>query len=229
MSPGARFCHRCGRSAAASAPAGGGGPGTHRVPWIVATVVVVALVAAIGLRATGGFSFVTPDMANAGNQGAAAPGQGQRPAPDISRMSPRERFDRLFDRIMEAGARGDSAMVVQFTPMALGAYQQLDRFDNSARYRVAMVRLQVGEFDGAMALADTIMSLVPHHLLGLVIRGTAASFQGDSAGLSQAYHDFLDHYDAELQAGRPEYDTEKPMIDSFRRAALAGTGPTDQP
>ena len=41
-------------------------------------------------------------------------------------MTPRERFDRLFNRIMQAAERGDSAQVERFTPMALGAYHQLD-------------------------------------------------------------------------------------------------------
>jgi len=215
LSPGARYCHRCGRIA------GGPAPGGSRTPWIVAGTVVVALVVAIGIRALGGISLITPDMANSGNQGSG--GAPAVPPPDISQMTPRERFDRLFARVMEAGARQDSAVVMDFTPMALGAYNQLDVFDQQARYRAALIRLQVGEFQGASALADTILALTPHHLLGLVVAGTAASFQGDVDGLGDVYREFLDHYDTQMEAGYPEYAAEQAMIESFREAALAGT------
>lgn len=226
LTAGARYCHRCGRAS----DAGGAGaarpaayPGSP-VPWIVAGTVVVALVAAIGIRAAGGISLVTPDMANSGNQGATgATGVPGTRAPDISQMTPRERFDRLFVRIMDAGARQDSAVVMNFTPMALGAYDLLEVFDQQARYRAALIRLQVGDFPGATALADTILAATPHHLLGLVVAGTAASFQGDTEGLGELYREFLDHYDAQLSAGYPEYTAEQAMIESFREAALAGT------
>ena len=215
LSAGARYCHRCGRVAGEAAQAG------SRTPWIVAGTVVVALVVAIGFRALGGINLITPDMANSGNQGLAGAPVVQ--PPDISQMTPRERFDRLFARVMEAGARQDSTVVMDFTPMALGAYDQLDLFDQQARYRAAMIRLQVGEFQGATALADTILTETPHHLLGLVVAGTAASFQGDTNGLGDAYREFLDHYDTQLEAGYPEYAAEQAMIESFREAALAGT------
>jgi hypothetical protein len=175
----------------------------------------------IGIRALGGISLITPDMANSGNQGSG--GAPAAPPPDISQMTPRERFDRLFARVMEAGARQDSAVVMDFTPMALGAYSQLDVFDQQARYRAALIRLQVGEFQGASALADTILAVTPHHLLGLVVAGTAASFQGDVDGLGDVYREFLDNYDIQLEAGYPEYTAEQTMIESFREAALAGT------
>jgi len=59
--------------------------------------------------------------------------------------------------------------------------------------------------------------------LGLVIAGTAASFQGDAESLGPVYREFLDHYDTQLEAGYPEYTAEQAMIESFRGAALAGT------
>ena len=42
--------------------------------------------------------------------------------------------------------------------------------------------MQVGDFPGALALADTILARTPGHLFGYIVRGTAAGFQGDSAG-----------------------------------------------
>lgn len=219
-SRGSRYCHRCGDNLAAPATAR-----SYLPLWIVASLVVLVLVVVIGVEALGGFSLSTSDMANAGNQRLSGDGAG--PAPDISQMSPRERFDRLFSRVMEAGASQDSATVVDFTPMALGAYSQLDRFDDAARYRAALIRIQVGEFAGAKALADTILVETPYHLLGLVIRGSVASFQGDAEMLDTTYRDYLSHYDEQLGSGRPEYSSEQAVIDSFREAALAATTDTD--
>ena len=47
-------------------------------------------------------------------------------------MSPRERFNRLYNRIMTAAQSGDEATVSRFTPMALMAYAQLDTIDADA-------------------------------------------------------------------------------------------------
>jgi len=212
LSAGAGFCHRCGRNLAQ-----GAGAGASRTPWYVAGVVVVVLVVVIALQAGGGVTLTRPDMANAGNATAGA-----APAPDISQMSPRERFDRLYTRVMQAGAVGDTSGVLQFTPMALGAYDLLDAVDAQARFRAAMIRLQVADFEGAVALADTILAAVPTHLLGLVILGTAATFQGDRDGLAQAYATFLDHYQDERNSGRPEYAAEDAILTTFQQAALEG-------
>lgn len=180
------------------------------------------MVIAIGIRAAGGISLIRPDMANSGNQGSGGVAPAPRP-PDISQMTPRERFDRLFARVMESGARQDSATVMDFTPMALGAYNQLEVIDPQAQYQAALIRLQIGDFQGATALADTILAATPHHLLGLLVKGTVARFQGDPDSARMAYVEFLTHYDTQLEAGYPEYGAEQTMIESFREAALADT------
>ena len=165
-------------------------------------------------------------MANAGAAGAdRVPG----PAPDISGMSPRERFDRLFNRIMQAAQRGDSAEVERFTPMALGAYEQLDIRDVDARYHAAVLHLQAGDFTQAQALADSILAESPGHLFGYVIRGTAARFQGDRTALARAERDFLAHYQTETEAKRVEYLEHKPVLDEFKREAERGNAGTREP
>jgi hypothetical protein len=179
----------------------------------------VLLVGAIGYKVwTDRPTPVTPDMANTGAAGGTF-GPSSGPAPDISQMTPRQRFDRLFNRIMQAAEQGDSGQVVRFTPMALGAYAQLDTIDADARYHAAVLRLQVGDAAGATALADTILSQSPGHLFGYLIRGTAARFTNDSTARAQAERDFLAHYTAEMAAGRIEYREHGPVVEEFRNEA----------
>jgi hypothetical protein len=154
-------------------------------------------------------------MANPG----AAVGAPQGPAPDISRMTPRERFDRLFNRIMQADERGDSLEVESFTPMALGAYDQLDATDIDARYHAAVLRNKARDFAGARALADTILTESPGHLFGYIIRGESAYFQNDGAALARAQRDFLGHYGAAMRSNRVEYLEHKPALDEFKKKA----------
>jgi hypothetical protein len=162
---------------------------------------------------------VVPDMANPGAAAPFASGRSAGPAPDISAMSPRERFDRLFNRIMSAAERGDSGTVATFTPMALGAYSQLDTADIDARYHAALLLLQAGGVPAALALADTIEAAQPGHLFGYLIRGSAADLAQNDTMRRQAYRDFLAHVGAEENANRPEYREHQPAIDAFRKQA----------
>ena len=218
LSPQARFCHRCGRPVGqAAAPAAK----SDRTTWLLAGTVCLLLVAGIVYRVTRDASQpAAADMANAGTSAGGPAGRGPSgPAPDISTMTPRERFDRLYNRIMQASERSDSAEVERFTPMALGAYHQLETRDADARYHAAVLQMQVGDFPAARALADTILKESPGHLFGYVVRGTAARFQNDLAAVARAQRDFLSHYAAEMGAKRVEYLEHKPVIDEFKREA----------
>ena len=188
------------------------------IAWIIAGSAALVAVAALAFR-LGSAKPTVPAMANAGNSSAASPLASR--APDISQMTPRERFDRLFDRVMGASERGDTATVSQFSPMALGAYDMLDRFDADARYHAAMIRLVIGEVDAAKALADTIQKEVPNHLFGYLIRGEAADRVNDLAALNASYRAFLNNYDAQIAADRIEYREHQAALDDFRTRARA--------
>jgi hypothetical protein len=215
LSPQARFCHRCGRPAGGTAPAA---PPFDRTAWIFAGALCLLLVSFIIYKVSADAPTPqVPEMANAGAAGASGVPAG--PAPDISQMGPRERFDRLFNRIMAAAEQRDSAQVQRFTPMALGAYAQLDTFDADARYHAAVIHLQAGDAPGAVALADTILAESPGHLFGYLIRGTAAELTRDQAALARARKDFASHYAAESASGKPEYRDHAPVLEEFRQGA----------
>lgn len=155
-------------------------------------------------------------MGNAGNAGntAVAP---TRP-PDISQMSPRERFDRLFNRI---AASQSADTISMFAPMALTAYQQLDQIDTDARFHAAIIHLIVREYAQAKALADTIATTEPNHLFPSLIRGEAAEQENDATALAANYASFLKHYDAEIARRRLEYVEHQTWLDDFKTKAQA--------
>src|SRR6266550_425621 len=122
LSPGARFCHRCGKAIAAAPavvtpPVMTGLVPTPRtlassLPWAVAAIALLALLAmAAGkfFNASRGSSLDAPqnalpqagldDRGQAGSDNSAA-GTEEIRGPDISSLSPQERADRLFNRVM---------------------------------------------------------------------------------------------------------------------------------
>jgi len=137
-------------------------------------------------------------------------------------MTPRERFDRLYNRVMRAAEGGDSGTVARFSPMAIMAFGQLDSVDADVRYHAAVLQLHVrGDTAAALRLADSILAIQPHHLFGYLIRGTAARLAGDQRLLARAHSDFLSAWEAETRANRPEYRDHQAMLDQFRAAATA--------
>jgi hypothetical protein len=190
-----------------------------RTGWIAAAglgvallAVAIAFLAQAERRAPAG-----PMAAPLGGAAAAAP---EGTPPDISNMSPKERYDRLYNRVMRAAEAGDQATVDQFTPMTVMAFQQLDSIDADARFHLAMLLLHTGQVPGAQVQADSIQKEWPGHLFGFMIRGAVGRWNKDAASLKQAQSGFLVRYDTEMKAGRPEYKEHERAVSDFRSAAL---------
>jgi hypothetical protein len=191
------------------------------VPWLIAGGALAGMLVLLLVLTARGAGAPTAD----GQGPAPASGETGMVAPDISGLSPKERFDRLYNRVMQAAQAGDEATMRRFMPMALGAYEILDSADADARYHAALLRVHNGDMQGSRALGDSILAAQPGHLLGYVVLGTTARWAKDDAGLAKAYRGFLAHYDAEMKANRPEYADHRASIDGFRRDALgAETG-----
>lgn len=198
-----RFCPSCGRPNTLVRNTLG--------PWVwVGGGLVAIVIFALGVLVGRGRGAPVAEP-----EGAPPVASAETP-PDISNMSPRERFDRLYDRVMRASSGGDAATVQRFAPMAISAYGMLDSVDIDARYDVAVIKLHVGDIDGARALADTMVKSAPGHLFGYMIRATVARFTGDSAGAKRAGATFLRNYAGEMARARPEYEKHKTSIDAFK-------------
>ncbi|MDX1488147.1 MAG: hypothetical protein R3268_08110, partial [Acidiferrobacterales bacterium] len=149
IKPGARVCHACGASVTAR-----GLPKRWNAqtiaPWVAIGLATIALGVAVvslidrGNRAATPVPFPLP-------LASAVPAD--QPA-DLSSMTPRQAADRLFNRIMAAAERGDTAEALQFVPMALQAYDRLGTLDNDARYHVALIHMTAGDIESARVHLD---------------------------------------------------------------------------
>jgi len=143
-------------------------------------------------------------------------------APDISQMSPEERANRLFNRVMILAENGKTDSVQFFLPMALGAYAQMPSLDADARYHVGLLHLAGGDATAALAQADSIRQSIPTHLFIYLLRAHAYNQLGNVAEERRAYADFLHNESAELARKRPEYgqDAHLDALTNFHSEAL---------
>ena len=218
LSPTAKFCHKCG-AAVGTAGATGWRAG---LPWGLAGAAFGALITVVAMR-----SLAAPSRADEPGATPVAPfaggaGGGGGQPPDISQMSPEERANRLFNRVMLLAESGKQDSVQFFLPMALGAYAQLPALDADARYHVGMLELAGGNANAALAQADTIGRSISTHLFIYVLRAHAYQELGNKQLEARAYADFLRNEPAELAKKRPEYgaDAHQDALNSFHAEAL---------
>jgi hypothetical protein len=211
LSSGAKFCHRCG------APAGGPPPPletrTNSLPWIVAALAFLALFAMAAGRGFNARRSNTIDgsanalpQAGLDDRGSAEEAQasGIR-APDISSLSPQERADRLYNRVMLLATQGKTDSVQFFAPMALTSYQMLSPLNADQRYDMGRIGEVAGALPLAKAQADSILRENPNHLLGLILEARVALLAGDSIQLHSYERRLIAAEKSELAKKRDEY------------------------
>lgn len=222
LTPGAKFCHRCGTPATARAAVAHDGPdrgfGTA-LPWAVAAIALVALIALVAGQRFSRSSAVT--AASAADAGAPAIQSGGGAPPDISQMSPEERASRLYDRVMALSERGSQDSVQFFAPMAMQAYLMLGALNSDQRYDLGRIAAVSGEETVARAQADTILSQQPKHLLGLMLAADAAKLRGDETAARDYLRRFAAAAPTEKARQLPEYLEHGREIDS--RLAQVGS------
>ncbi|HEV8445824.1 MAG TPA: zinc ribbon domain-containing protein [Gemmatimonadaceae bacterium] len=186
LSPGARFCHRCGTPAGQS-----DGPRDERsfssaLPWGVAAIALVALIALVAGQRFGRSASDDAGQTQAAAPATGAPGQ----PPDLSSMTPEDAAARLYDRVMSLHERGRADSVQIFAPMAMQAYEMLGKLNLDQRYDLGRIAAVAGDSATARAQADTILAQHPNHLLGLILAGNAARMRHDAAA-EKSFHDKL--------------------------------------
>lgn len=237
LTPGARFCHECGTPSPSAQSIAGANtvsvkPGaSSSVPWIVAGISFVALLAFLAggaFNSRRGSSLDAPQNAlpqagldDRGTGAEGAPVQGAVRAPDISQLSPQERADRLFNRVMLLNSQGKSDSVLFFAPMAIESYQMLSPLNADQRYDLGRIAEVAGAFPLARAQADSILLENPTHLLGIVLEARIASLEKRTADRASYESKLAAAYPKEVAKKLPEYDRHaadiKEVMESAKR------------
>ena len=217
--PAAAFCNQCGskvdgggagRRAAAAAVVGG-----QNLPWWIAGAAMFVLIVVLGIRMV----QPGPPAAPASTSGSAGPLAG--PAPDISNMTPRQRADALFNRVMGAAESGDSAGARAFIPMAIAAHDQARPLDNDGLYHLAVLNQTAGNLDAAVSTAEEILAAEPNHVLALGVAAQASIELGKAEAAGDYYERLIEVYPQEQQRALPEYEGHVTSMQLARSAAEA--------
>jgi hypothetical protein len=151
------------------------------------------------------------------SESTASPAAGATAPPDISAMSPEERANRLFNRVMQYSSEGKSDSAAFFAPMALQSIEALTPLTLHSRYDMGLVALASGNNDVAAAQSDTILEASPTHLLGLALAARVADARGDATAAKTARRKLIAAEKTERAKGLPEYSDH----DADLRAAIA--------
>ena len=193
--------------------AGGRAPVNTSVPWIVGGIAVVAMIVLVAARQ----SSSDPAAGNAAvplsSAGAMVRG------PDLSTMSPRERADRLFNRVMSYHERGVTDSVAFFADMGIRAYEMLPSLDADARYDMGRIAEVAGDAALARAQSDTILGESPTHLLGLTLGARAARLAKDERAARAYDQRLIAAETAERRKDLPEYQRHAADIEEALRTA----------
>jgi hypothetical protein len=139
-------------------------------------------------------------------------------------MSPQERANRLFDRVMRYDEQGKRDSLLIFAPMALNAYEMIDTLDTDQRYDLGRIGEVSGAPELARAQADTILQQNPAHLLGLTLAASAAALRGDTGAERSYQRRLLAAERPELAKNLSEYQAHRVDIDSALARAKRNQG-----
>ena len=159
------------------------------------------------------WSFRVPARASAGG---ADPGFGDATSVDLSALTPRERADRLFNRVMQNVSAGDSTQASFFLPMAIAAYEDVPALDADGHYHMAVLHLAGGDPAAARARADSILSATPTHLFGLFTAAQAEQALGNDDAARELYDRFQSAFTAESTLARTEYTEHAAVLPLMR-------------
>jgi hypothetical protein len=202
------------------------------MPWAVAAIALVALIALVvgqrfGARTAGATDVLdgsngqgaTPITAPGAAPSGAMPSGAMPRAPDISRLTPAQRAERLYDRIMRENESGHPENVRAFFPMATAAYDAIAPLNLDQRYDLGHIAEVAGDTTLARAQADSILRERPTHLLGLILGAKAARMVGNEPHARQFDVRLLSVEPRERRAARPEYLLHRNDIDAALAAA----------
>jgi len=190
------------------------------MPWIMTGIALVVVIALVLFQASRSAteSGPTADSQTGPMGGAAAGGAtgggGMPSSADIATMSPQERADRLFNRVMVYASEGKADSAGIFAPMALQAYGMIGPLDTHGRYDVGLIAIVASQLMRAKAEADTILKKNPNDLLGLTLAMRVAEASQNSAAFSGYAKRLIAAEPAERKTAREAYTAHANDIDA---------------
>jgi len=225
LRPNAKFCHECG------APTGEQSDAKQQ-DWkrLAPFVVLIAVVGAVLVFGLGYYATQQKDLPSPPQSDVASSSRQPEPLVDLSTMDPREAADRLFNRVMIADERGDTAQATQLAPMALAAYRLVDRPDADVHYHMGLISLVLGNLDDVRRQIENVKRDSAEHLLGLALALKVAERGGDDKSASDILARFAAAYDAEIGRGKPEYEAHRNTIERLHASVtgLTATGTSNE-
>jgi hypothetical protein len=131
-------------------------------------------------------------------------------------MTPDERAQRLFSRVIAYASAGRDDSAAFFAPMATSAFAALAPLNTHHRFDVGLIAFATGDMTAAAAHADTIIAAEPENLLGLALAMQSADVGGDSARRNSFARRLLAATQRELARNLSEYQVHHGEL----RAAL---------
>jgi hypothetical protein len=198
------------------------------MPWIMTGIALVVVIALVLFQASRSATESGPaedsqaaPMGGAAGGGTAMGGGGMPSSADIASMSPQERADRLFNRVMVYASEGKADSAAIFAPMALQAYDMLGPLDMHGRYDVGLVAIVASQLTRAKAEADTILKKNPNDLLGLTLAMRVAEASQNTAARNDYAKRLIAAEPAERKTARDEYTAHANDIDAALTDARA--------
>ena len=190
------------------------------MPWIVTGVALLAVIALVLFQASRAATEAAPSGGVPMTGAAPFTGGGTPGTTDISKMSPQEQADRLFNRVMSYASEGKRDSAAIFAPMAIQSLEGLAPLNMHQHFDLGLVALVAGDVARAKRESEVILKANRNDLLGLTlaIRGAEASqnsaahagfekrlVAAEPAERKTARQEYLDHgadIDAALQDAR---------------------------
>ena len=198
--------------------------GANRVPWIVTGVALIAVIALVLFQASRAATDAAPTDGAAGGRvpmsGAAPFAGGTMPSnTDLASMSPEEKADRLFNRVMRDASEGKMDSVAMFAPMAIQSLEMLAPLNAHQHYDLGLVASVSGDLARARREADAILKKNPNDLLGLTLAIRVAEGSQNSAARGDFEKRLIAAEPVERKTARTEYQDHGADIDAALKDA----------
>jgi hypothetical protein len=214
LSGGARFCHRCGTPVDRAAGITARPPArvATLLAWLAAAVSLAVVVAILAAKDPPTRPSAPGDIPARAVDSTSADVMTGRP-PDIGSMTPSERANRLYVRVMQYAEAGFTDSVARFAPMVIAAHQMLQSPTDDERYHFGRAAEVIGSMAIAKAQADTLLQRHPSSLLGLLLAARTARIEQRDAVAAEFDKRLLTALERELASGNGDYENHRAEID----------------